>query len=118
MAGDFDGDLDEENELRRLEGLPALAPAPPPPPVAPPAASSSSAAAGPDDPMGPLADGGLTTVAGSGASVYTIKRTGDSYYCSCPAWKNQSGAGTMRTCKHLKALRGEEEEKTRLLANK
>jgi hypothetical protein len=25
-------------------------------------------------------------VSGSGSNVYTLKRTGDVYSCSCPAW--------------------------------
>ena len=79
------------------------------------AGSNSDGAGGADDPLGPLADGASTSVAGSGANMYTIKRTGDSYHCSCPAWKNQGGAaGSMRTCKHLKALRGADAELARL----
>ena len=64
------------------------------------------------DPLGPLADGESTEVAGSGANAYMLKRTGDSYFCSCPAWRNQHA--NPRTCKHLKALRGEDAELARL----
>ena len=102
--------VDEEDEMRRLQGLPAL-----PPPAAVPSGTATDGSGGPDDPLGPLADGASTSVAGSGVNTYTIKRTGDSYHCSCPAWKNQGGTvGTMRTCKHIKALRGAEQELARL----
>ena len=72
-------------------------------------ASSSS-----EDSLGPLADGESKQVAGSGSNVYTVKRTGAVYSCSCPAWRNQGGGGAMRTCKHVKGLRGEEAERARL----
>ncbi|QRV78606.1 ATP-dependent DNA ligase [Ceratobasidium sp. AG-Ba] len=49
------------------------------------------------------------------SSVYKIKRTWDHYYCTCPAWRNQSRSPTnARTCKHLKALLGEAYEEARL----
>ena len=54
----------------------------------------------------------LLTACDPGANTYTLKRTGDSYFCSCPAWKNQHV--NPRTCKHLKALRGEAAELSRL----
>ncbi|MDP1825974.1 MAG: DNA ligase [Archangium sp.] len=60
-----------------------------------------------------LADGESTEVKGSGSSIYTLKNTGGVYSCSCPAWRNQS-AGVIRTCKHLRALRGDEAEIKRL----
>jgi len=67
------------------------------------------------DDLGPLADGGETEAQGSGSNVYKIQRKGNVYTCSCPAWKNQKGAsGDMRTCKHIKALRGEAAEAARL----
>ena len=53
-------------------------------------------------------------VQGSGANMYELKRVGATYSCSCPSWRNQKGAGSMRTCKHLKALRGEAAELARL----
>ena len=57
------------------------------------------------DSYGPLADGETTVVPGSKAgSNYTIKRTGQVYYCTCPAWKFQS-TNKGRTCKHINALR-------------
>ncbi|XP_070574678.1 uncharacterized protein [Ptychodera flava] len=45
---------------------------------------------------------------------YRIKRTGDSYYCTCIGWKTQSNPVDKRTCKHLKAHLGEEFENVRL----
>ncbi|ORZ37536.1 hypothetical protein BCR44DRAFT_35803 [Catenaria anguillulae PL171] len=62
-----------------------------------------------------LADGESTEVKGSGSKPYKLKRTGDSYYCTCPAWRMQKGAAAdCRTCKHLKALLGDEYEAARL----
>ena len=61
------------------------------------------------DPYGPLADGESIVVSGSKpSSRYTIKRTGATYYCTCPAWKFQHTAPAAgRTCKHIKALRSD-----------
>jgi len=61
------------------------------------------------DPYGPLADGESIIVSGSKpSSRYTIKRTGATYYCTCPAWKYQHKAPAAgRTCKHIKALRSD-----------
>jgi DNA ligase 1 len=61
-----------------------------------------------------LADGDAIQVAGSGSSIYTLKNVGGVYSCSCPAWRNQSLPIERRTCKHLRALRGDEAEKLRL----
>jgi len=61
-----------------------------------------------------LKDGESVLVDGSGSAQYTIKNTGGVYACSCPAWRNQKGAGVVRTCKHIKRLRGEAAELTRI----
>ncbi|KAG8790304.1 hypothetical protein FRC12_012216 [Ceratobasidium sp. 428] len=63
-----------------------------------------------------LKDGETVEVAsGRGSSKYTIKRTTDHYYCSCPAWRNQSRVkAEVRTCKHLKELLGEAYELARI----
>ncbi|KAL7269072.1 hypothetical protein RUND412_008276 [Rhizina undulata] len=45
---------------------------------------------------------------------YTIKRTWDHYYCSCPAWRNAGGPVNGRTCKHLKSILGNKYEEARL----
>jgi DNA ligase-1 len=64
--------------------------------------------------MGDLADGEVTHVQGSAATPYELKNTGGIYSCSCPAWRNQGATIDRRTCKHLKALRGEESELARV----
>jgi len=64
--------------------------------------------------MQDLADGEETTVEGSGSSVYTLKNIGGVYSCTCPAWLHQSLGIEKRTCKHLRAFRGDEAEKERL----
>ncbi len=61
-----------------------------------------------------LEDGQTTQVRGSGSSVYEIRNTGGAYSCSCPAWRNQSFPAHQRTCKHIKALRGEQLENQRI----
>lgn len=43
----------------------------------------------------------------SSATLYTIKRTGDHYYCTCPAWRNQNAPVNGRTCKHLRLTLGD-----------
>ncbi|KAE9402549.1 hypothetical protein BT96DRAFT_964719 [Gymnopus androsaceus JB14] len=46
---------------------------------------------------------------------YKVKRTFDHFYCTCPAWRNQSGVPVnARSCKHLLSLLGEEYEEARL----
>jgi DNA ligase-1 len=60
-----------------------------------------------------LADGESIEVQGSGSARYTLKNAGGVYSCTCPAWRNQSVAIERRSCKHLRALRGEEAEAAR-----
>src|SRR5262245_13599082 len=57
--------------------------------------------------MGDLAEGEEVSVKGSGSAKYTLKNSGGVYSCSCPAWRNQSVAIERRSCKHLRAFRGE-----------
>src|SRR5262245_888315 len=64
--------------------------------------------------MPDLTDGETTTVKGSGSAVYTLKNSGGVYSCTCPAWMHQSVAIERRTCKHLRAYRGDDAEKARL----
>jgi len=64
--------------------------------------------------MRDLADGETAEIKGSAAQPYLLKNTGGVYSCSCPAWRNQSLAIERRTCKHLKALRGEAAEAARV----
>jgi DNA ligase-1 len=64
--------------------------------------------------MPDLEDGASTQVKGSGSSSYTLKNSGGVYSCTCPAWRNQSEPIERRTCKHLRRLRGDEAERTRI----
>jgi len=64
--------------------------------------------------MPDLEDGESTEMKGSGAKPYVLKNTGGVYSCSCPAWRNQSTAIERRTCKHLRKLRGDAAEETRI----
>lgn len=64
--------------------------------------------------MPDIADGETVTVQGSGSSVYTLKNLGGVYSCTCPAWLHQSLGIERRTCKHLRAYRGDDLEKERL----
>lgn len=64
--------------------------------------------------MADLDDGESVQVSGSGSSVYTIKNIGGAYSCSCPAWRNQSAGIEARTCKHIRRLRGDAAEETRI----
>jgi DNA ligase 1 len=64
--------------------------------------------------MPDLADGEVHYVQGSAKEPYELKNVGGVYSCSCPAWRNAGGAIDRRTCKHLKAFRGEEAEIARV----
>lgn len=64
--------------------------------------------------MPDLEDGESIEVQGSSGARYVLKNVGEVYSCSCPAWRNQSLGIEKRTCKHLKALRGEEAELLRV----
>ncbi|KAJ3291662.1 hypothetical protein HK104_005894 [Borealophlyctis nickersoniae] len=65
-----------------------------------------------------LKDGeNLEVESSSSSSKHKIKRTGDHYYCTCPAWRNQGGSPVnARTCKHLKEVLGEAYEVARCKA--
>lgn len=64
--------------------------------------------------MPDLNDGETAEIKGSGKSPYILKNTGGVYSCTCPAWRNQSLAIERRTCKHLRAFRGEQAEQDRV----
>jgi DNA ligase-1 len=64
--------------------------------------------------MPDLKDGETAEVKGSARQPYILKNTGGVYSCTCPAWRNQSVAIERRTCKHLRAYRGEKAEQERL----
>jgi DNA ligase 1 len=53
-----------------------------------------------------LADGETVEVQGSAKKPYVLSNIGGVYSCTCPAWRNQSRGIDVRTCKHLKTLRG------------
>ncbi len=61
-----------------------------------------------------LNDGETAQVKGSGSSVYTLRNTAGVYSCTCPAWMHQGLPIEKRTCKHLRARRGDEAETARL----
>src|SRR5438552_10550272 len=64
--------------------------------------------------MGDLNDGESIEMKGSGAKPYVLKNIGGVYSCSCPAWRNQSVAIERRSCKHIRALRGDAAEEERI----
>jgi DNA ligase-1 len=64
--------------------------------------------------MPDLEDGESIEVQGSGSARYLLRNVGEVYSCTCPAWRNQSLSIEKRTCKHLKALRGEAAEIARV----
>ncbi len=64
--------------------------------------------------MPELNDGETAEVKGSAKLPYLLKNTGGVYSCSCPAWRNQSIPIERRTCKHLRAFRGEQAEQDRI----
>src|SRR3954452_1221988 len=64
--------------------------------------------------MPDLTDGESTAVKGSGAKPYVLRNTAGVYFWTCPAWRNQSTPIERRTCKHLRKLRGDAAEETRL----
>lgn len=64
--------------------------------------------------MPDLLDGESVEIQGSARSPYVLKKVGGVYSCSCPAWRNQSLPIESRSCKHLRALRGDAAESARL----
>jgi DNA ligase len=77
--------------------------------------SALSGKVGPSSaPKNDLADGETLEMQGSAAKPYVLRNVGGVYSCSCPAWRNQSVGIEQRTCKHLRALRGDEAEKKRV----
>jgi DNA ligase 1 len=63
--------------------------------------------------MAELEDGDSVEVQG-GSGKYTLKRLGDTYSCTCPAWLHQGAGIDQRTCKHLRAYLGNEHESKRV----
>src|SRR5438105_1360745 len=64
--------------------------------------------------MRDLRDGESLEMQGSASRPYVLKNIGGVYSCSCPAWCNQSLGIEKRTCKHLRLLRGDDAETSRV----
>lgn len=64
--------------------------------------------------MPDLQDGQIVEFKGSARLPYVLKNTGGVYSCTCPAWRNQSLPIERRTCKHLRAYRGDAAEEARI----
>ncbi len=64
--------------------------------------------------MGDLAEGETVEVQGSAKDPYVLSNLDGAYACTCPAWRNQSRPIDLRTCKHLKKLRGAALEEERV----
>ncbi len=65
--------------------------------------------------MPDLAVGESIEMKGSGAKPYIIKNCGGGgWSCTCPAWRNQSIDPRVRTCKHIRKLRGDAAEEERI----
>jgi DNA ligase-1 len=64
--------------------------------------------------MPDLQEGESIQVQGSAKRPYEIKNYAGIYSCSCPAWRNQSLPIDQRTCKHLRAYRGDAAEDARI----
>src|SRR5438132_7278393 len=63
--------------------------------------------------MPDLKDGESMEMQGSGNRPYVLKNVGGVLSCTCPSWRNQSLGIERRTCKHLRALRGDAAEELR-----
>jgi DNA ligase 1 len=77
-------------------------------------ADAAGARAEPEVASNDLADGESREAKGSGSRTYVMKNTAGVYSCTCPAWMHQGFAIERRSCKHLKAFRGEEAERLRV----
>jgi DNA ligase-1 len=61
-----------------------------------------------------LKDGEFVEVQGSARRPYLLKNVGGIFSCSCPAWRFQSLPIERRTCRHLRAFRGDAAEELRV----
>lgn len=64
--------------------------------------------------MPELKDGESVQVQGSARKPYLLKNVGGVLSCSCPSWRFQSQPIERRTCRHLRQLRGDRAEETRI----
>lgn len=63
-------------------------------------------------------EGGTALFHGSAAEPYVLTNHGmGSFSCTCPAWRNQKVRSDRRTCKHLRAVRGDAVEESRIATN-
>lgn len=67
-----------------------------------------------DDGATDLADGEERPFKSASGRTYTLANVGGVYSCTCPAWLHQSLPIEKRTCKHLRAFRGDAAEEARL----
>jgi DNA ligase-1 len=64
--------------------------------------------------MRELRDGETVEVQGSAKRPYRVQNLAGIYACSCPAWRHQSLPIDRRTCKHVRQVRGDLAEQSRL----
>ncbi len=64
--------------------------------------------------MAQLSDGESIEVVGSSGTTYTLENKGGVLSCTCPVWKYQRLPLDKRTCKHLRALLGDDAELERV----
>ncbi len=64
--------------------------------------------------MTELQEGQSVEVQGSARRPYMLKNVGGVLSCTCAAWRFQSLSIEMRTCRHLRAMRGDDAENARV----
>jgi len=64
--------------------------------------------------MTDLQNGQSVEVQGSARRPYVLKNVGGVLSCTCAAWRFQSLPIEMRTCRHLRELRGDSAENARV----
>src|SRR5260370_31214614 len=64
--------------------------------------------------MPDLMDGESVEMQGSASRPYVLKNVGGVFSCSCAGWRFQSLPIEKRTCRHLRALRGDVAENARV----
>lgn len=61
-----------------------------------------------------LAEGETLEIQGSAPDPYVVMNHGAYYSCTCPSWTFKKGRPERKTCKHLKAVLGVEQEAARI----
>jgi len=64
--------------------------------------------------MPEIVEGAVVAVPGLASQSYQLKNVGGVLSCTCLGWRHQSLSIDRRTCKHLRAYRGEAAEAARL----